>query len=90
VFEPAQGFCGNLEALLFVLSGVETLKDNGDEKIKENERNNHHEADEERIGFCWRAASLNSIALHLFVCLRFFTVKSNCPYSCTVIHDKIP
>ena len=87
--ELAQGFLGNLQAL-FVLSRVETLKDNGDEQVKENERNNDHKADEERIGFRWGATSSYSISLHLFVCLRIFTVKNDSPLSGTIKHDIIP
>jgi hypothetical protein len=89
VVEPAQCFLGDLQAL-FVLSGVKTLKDNGDEQVKENERNNYHEADEERIGLRWRAASSYSISLQFFESLIIFAVKSNCPHSRTVIHNKIP
>jgi hypothetical protein len=89
VIKLAQGFLRNLKSL-HILSSVETLQDNGDEQVQENERNNHHETDEERICFRFRAASSDPVSLDILVCLRLYTVKTNGPCSRTVIHDKIP
>ena len=74
----------------FILWSIEAFKDNGDEKIQEDERNNDHEADEVCIGNWLISTFHSSKFFHAEVILGVEAIEDYTFLSSAVIHKLVP